>query len=83
MPKGVPTFQFRLPKGIQIFHLFFIFQFSNFSIMLNIFKFLEYLSNSKKFTLRNKDFWHLQNFIKEPYQPKTFNFVLNGAHGIN
>ena len=78
--KGVPIFQLRLPKGISIFKLFFVFGFLNFSIMLNICKFLEYLGNSRKFISRNKEFqfWHLQNFIqKKPYQPKTFNFVFN------
>ena len=36
--KEVPIFQIRLPKGVAIFQIFFkiIFQFLNFSIMLNI-----------------------------------------------
>ena len=40
-----------------------IFQ-KNFSIMLNICKFLEYLGNCRKFISRNKEFkfWHLQKF---------------------
>ena len=35
--------------------------------MLNICKFQEYLGNSRKLILRNKEFkfWHLQNFIKD------------------
>ena len=38
VPKGVPIFQLRLPKGVTIFYLFFkgIFKFLNFSVMLNI-----------------------------------------------
>ena len=78
--KRVSIFQLRLPKGVPIFQLFFVFGFLNFSIILNICKFLEYLDNSRKFISRNKEFqfWHLQNFIKEkPYQSKTFNFVFN------
>ena len=64
-------------KSEPIFQLFFkrIFQFLNFSIMLNICKFKEYLGNSKKLISQNKEFkfWHLQNFIKEkPCQPNTF-----------
>ena len=54
--------------------------------MLSISKFQEYLGNSRKLILRNKEFkfWHLQNFIKEkPCQPKTFDFVFNGARRIN
>ena len=94
---GVPTCQRRLnfsiwpvnlPKGVPIFQLFFkrIFQFLNFSLMLNICKFREYLGNFTQFISRNKEFkfWHLQKFIKEkPYQPKTFNVVFNGARRIN
>ena len=86
--KGVPIFQLRLLKGVQIFQLFFkrIFQFLNFSIMLTICKFQEYLGNSRKLISRNKEFkfWHLQNFIKEkPCQPKTFDVVFNKPRGIN
>ena len=54
--------------------------------MLNIFTFQEYLGNFRKFILQNKKtkFWHLENLIKEkPYQPKSFDFVFNGACGIN
>ena len=72
-------------KAYQFFN-FFVFQFLNFSIMLNICKFLEYLGNCRKFISRNKEckFWHLQNFIKEkPYQPKTFNVVFNKARRFN
>ena len=38
LPKGVPIFQYRLPNGVPVFQLFFrrIFQFLNFSVMLNI-----------------------------------------------
>ena len=46
------------------------FFFWNFSIMHNIYKFLEYLGNCRKFISRNKErkFCYLQNFIKEkPY----------------
>ena len=63
-----------------------IFQFLNFSIILNICKFQECLGNSRKFISWNKEikFWHLLNFIKEkPYQPKTFDIVFNEAHEIN
>ena len=60
-----------------------VFQFgvSWFLIMLNICKFLEYLGNCKKFISRNKEFkfWHLQNTLSV----RTFNFVFNGASGIN
>ena len=67
--KDVPILQLRLPKSGPIFELFFkrIFLFLNFSIMLNICKFQEYLRNCRKFILRNIKFkfWHLQNFIKE------------------
>ena len=83
--KDVPIFQLRLPKSGPIFQLFFkrIFLLLNFSIMLNICKIQEYLGNCRKFILRNIKFkfWHLQNFIngEKPYQPKTFNVVLNGA----
>ena len=62
------------------------FLFSTFWIMFNICKFLEYLSNCRKFISWNKEFkfWHLQNLIKEkPYQPKTFNIVFNRAGGFN
>ena len=58
VPQGVPIFQLRLPKGVTVFQLFFkrIFQFLNFSIMLNICKFREYLDNSRKLISRNKKF---------------------------
>ena len=77
-----------MTKSRPISQLFFkrIFQFFNFSIMLNICTFQEHLGNSRKFILQNKVFklWHLKNFIKEkPYQPKTFDIVFNGAHRIN
>ena len=86
--KGMSIFQLRLPKGVPIFQLFFkiIFQYLNFSIMLSICKYQEYLGNSGKLNLRNKEFkfWHLQNFIKEkPYQSKTSDIFFNGARGIN
>ena len=50
-----------VPKGAPIFRLFFnrVFYFLNFSIMIYIYKFQEYLRN-KEF-----EFWHLQNFIRE------------------
>ena len=54
--------------------------------MLSICKYQEYLGNSGKLNLRNKEFkfWHLQNFIKEkPYQSKTSDIFFNGARGIN
>ena len=66
--KSVLIFELRLPKGVPIFQLFFRFsifeffnyfsgfQFLNFSIMLNICKFQEYLGNSSKLILRNKEF---------------------------
>ena len=84
----VPIIQFCLPKDLPIFQVFFkiILQFLNFSIMLNISKFQEYLGNSRKLISRNKEFkfCHFQNFIKEkPSQPKHFDFVFNGAHWIN
>ena len=83
--KGKPIFQLCLVKGVPIFQLFLkrIFRFSNFSIMLNICKFQEYLAILGKLISRNKEFkfWHLQNFIKEkPYQPDV---VFNGTRGIN
>ena len=55
--KCVPILQFRLLKGVPIFQLFFkrIFQFFIFSIMLNICKFQDYLANSRKLILRNKE----------------------------
>ena len=68
LAKGVPIFQIRLPKDVPIFQLFFkrIFQFFNFSIMLNICKFQEYLGNSRKLRKTKKsEFWHLPNFVKE------------------
>ena len=61
---GVPTsqrawqfFSFACQKACQIFNYFSkenTFQFFNFSIMLNICKFQEYLCNSRKFISRNK-----------------------------
>ena len=86
--KGVPIFQFRLPKGVLFFQLFFkgIFQFLNFLVILNIWKFQECLGNSRKPKSRNKEFnfWHFQNFIKgKARQPKSFDVVFNGARGIN
>ena len=86
--KGEPIFQLRLPKGVPVFQLFFkrIFQFLNFSIMLNICKFQEYLGNSRKLISRKKEFelWHLQNFImKKSCQPNTSDVVFNRAGGIN
>ena len=91
MSKAVPIFQLGVPKCVPIFQLLFVFWFLNFSIMLNICKFLEYLGNSRKFISRNKGFkfwkisqFYLQNFVMEkPYQPETFNFVFNGVRGIN
>ena len=85
---GEPIFQLRLPKGVPIFRLFFKknFQFFNFSIMLSICKFQEYLDNSRKLISRNKEFkfWHLQDFVKEkPCEPNTFDVVFNEARGIN
>ena len=75
-------------KRRTIFELLFrrIFQFLNFLIMLNIWKFQECLGNSRNPNSRNKvfKFWHLQNFIKEkPCQPKSFDVVFDGARGIN
>ena len=86
--KGEPTFQLRLPKSVPIFQLYFkrIFQFMNFSIMVNICKFQEYLGNCRKPISQIKEFkfWHLQNFIKEkPCQPNAFGVVFNGVRGIN
>ena len=52
VPKGVPIFKLRLPK---VFQLFFVFQFLNFSIILNLSEFPEYLGNSRKFISRNKE----------------------------
>ena len=58
-------------KGMETFQLLSkIFQFLNFSVMLNICKFQEILENSRKFTLRNKEykFWHhvssLRNYFR-------------------
>ena len=58
LAKRVVNFQLLLLKGVPIFQLFFkrIFQFLNFSILLNICKFQEYLGNSRKFISRNKEF---------------------------
>ena len=53
--KGLPIFQLGVPtcqKACQFFYYFLsekVFQFSNFSIMLNICKSQEYLENSRKF----------------------------------
>ena len=57
MPKGVPIFQLLLAKGVPIFQLFFkrIFQLLNFSIILNICKFLEHLGNSREFTRKTNN----------------------------
>ena len=71
--KGLPIFQLGVPtcqKACQFFYYFLsekVFQFSNFSIMLNICKSQEYLENSRKFIWRIKEFkfWNLRNFIKE------------------
>ena len=54
---GTPIFQLHLLKGVTIFQLLFkrIFQFLNFSIMLNICKLLEYLGNLSRET-RNLHF---------------------------
>ena len=95
--KGVPIIQLgvsrsqrraNLSTSLTKMHISFSkeFLFLNFSIMLNICKFLEYLGNCRKFISRNKEckFWHLQNFIKEiPYQPKTFKVVFNKARRFN
>ena len=78
-PTQCPTmsiFQIYSSKGATNFQLILerIFRLLNFSIMLNIFKFQEYLSNFRKAISRNKEFmfWHLQNFINEkPCQSKT------------
>ena len=52
--------------------------------MLSICKYQEYLGNSGKLNLRNKEFKFWQNFIKEkPYQSKTSDIFFNGARGIN
>ena len=49
VPKGEGAiFQLHLPRGVPIFQLFFIFQFLNFSIVLSLCKFLEYLGNFKE-----------------------------------
>ena len=80
--KWVPILQIRLPKGVPILQLFLkrTFQFLNFSIMLNICKFQEYLGNSRKLISRNKEFkfWNLQNFIEEK-SPKISDVVFNRA----
>ena len=85
--KGVPIFQFRLPKGVLFFQLFFkrIFQFLKFLIILNIWKFRECLGNSRKPKSRNNEFnfWHFQNFIKEKArQPKSFDVVFDEHVGL-
>ena len=67
VPKACQVFQLHLLKARSIFQLSFkiIVQFLNFSNMLTICKFQEYLDNSRKLISRNKEFkfWHLQNFI--------------------
>ena len=80
--KGVPIIQLGVPtterranfstsptkRRTNLSKEFFFFW--NFSIMHNIYKFLEYLGNCRKFISRNKErkFCYLQNFIKEiPY----------------
>ena len=83
-----PNVSISSAKRHTIFELLFrrIFQFLNFLIMLNIWKFQECLGNSRNPNSRNKvfKFWHLQNFIKEkPCQPKSFDVVFDGARGIN
>ena len=54
---------------MSIFQLFFKknFQFSDFSVMLNICKLQEYLDNSRKFISQNKEFkfLHSQNLINK------------------
>ena len=87
MPKANQLFNFTCQKAYQFF-LFFkrIFQFMNFSIMVNICKFQEYLGNCRKPISQIKEFkfWHLQNFIKEkPCQPNAFGVVFYGVRGIN
>ena len=54
---GVPIFQFHLLKGLPIFQTFFkrTFQLLNFSIMLNICKFQEYLGISRKLISETKN----------------------------
>ena len=63
------TWRINVPKGMSIFQLFFKknFQFSDFSVMLNICKLQEYLDNSRKFISQNKEFksLHLQNLINK------------------
>ena len=83
---GVPTCQmacqflnFVCQKACQFFNYFlkeYIFQYLNFSIMVNICKFQEYLGNSKKFILQNKElkllkfacfFLHVINLVSLTY----------------
>ena len=68
VPKACQFLNFTCQNGITIFQSFFkrIFQFLNFSIMLNISKFQELMGNSRKFIWQNKEFKfsHLYNFIK-------------------
>ena len=79
-------FQLHQPKGGPIFQLLQKnFGFFNFSMMLNVCKFQEYLGNSRKLISQNKEFkfWHLQNFINEkPCQPKIFDVVFNEHVGL-
>ena len=50
----ISIFQYHLPAGVPFFQLFSKKIFLNFSIMLNICKFQEYLDNSRAFILQNK-----------------------------
>ena len=87
--KGVPVFLLHLPKGVPIFQLFFkiIFQFSNFSIMLAICKFQEYLENSRKLISQTKNLYTDISLMKpcqpKTFEPKTLDVVFNRARGIN
>ena len=76
---GVPTWQFfrlacQCAKRRANFLI--IFQYLKFSIMVNIWKFPEYLGNSRKFISRNKEFqfWYL---LVLPYMLKTCFFYLS------
>ena len=75
VPINVSTCQ--SAKGVPIFQ----FGVSTFFIVLNICKFLEYSGNCRKFISQKKEFKfrNLQNTLST----RTFNFVFNGAHGIN
>ena len=77
VPKLCQLFNLACQKALQFFNYFSKeFLILNFSIILNIWKFI---SQNKEFK-----FWHLQIFIKEkPYQHKTFNVVFSRARGIN